>query len=162
MFREQSRLVRRAIRGALPRFSGGTGDRNPPKPPFSLVPSTARSLFGGTKRECGVESVGSVNSHALADKEQGNLRPKYAKRVPALRLGLFCKSLRRGTFHRRKVPKDRWGVSMRPSPLATPQAPEGCMHSAPRYISPIHNKKAPIRVLFFLFSAIMTTKCSRW
>ena len=37
-----------------------------------------------------------------------------------------------------------------------------CWHSAPRYISPIHNKKAPKRVLFFLFSAIMTTKCSRW
>ena len=117
---------------STPPFLGGLGGSQSPEPPFSLVPSTARSLFGGTKRECGVESVGSVNSHALADKEQGNLRPKYAKRVPALRLGLFCRSLRRGTFHRRKVPKDRWGVSMRPRPLTTPQSPEGCMLGAPR------------------------------
>ena len=49
-----------------------------------------------------------------------SVRTKYAKYIPTLRLNLFCRSLRRGTFHRRKVPKDRWGVSMRPRPLATP------------------------------------------
>ena len=60
------------------------------------------------------------------------VRTKYAKYIPTLRLNLFCRSLRRGTFHRRKVPKGRWGVSMRPRPLATPQAPEGSQQSAPR------------------------------
>ena len=35
------------------------------RPPFSLVPSTARSLFGGTKRECGVDTVGSYGHAAL-------------------------------------------------------------------------------------------------
>ena len=44
---------------------------------------------------------------------QREVRTKYAKRISALRTNLFCRSLRRGTFHRRKVPKDRWGVSMR-------------------------------------------------
>ena len=58
------------------------------------------------------------------------VRTKYEKRIPALRTNLFRRSLRRGTFHRRKVPKDHWGVSMRPRPLATPQAPEGYMLSA--------------------------------
>ena len=55
---------------STPPFLGGTGDRNPPKPPFSLVPSTARSLFGGTKRECGVGTVGSGRSHALTDRSK--------------------------------------------------------------------------------------------
>ena len=36
-----------------------------PRPPFSLVPSTARSLFGGSKRECGVDTVGSYGHAAL-------------------------------------------------------------------------------------------------
>ena len=36
-----------------------------PRPPFSLVPSTAHSLFGGTKRECGVGTVGSYGQAAL-------------------------------------------------------------------------------------------------
>ena len=36
-----------------------------PRPPFSLVPSTARSLFGGSKREGGVDTVGSYGHAAL-------------------------------------------------------------------------------------------------
>ena len=95
---------------STPPFLGGLGGSQSPEPPFSLVPSTARSLFGGTKRECGVESVGFVNSHAFAGKGRGNIRPKYVKRVPALRPNLFCRNLRRGTFHRRKVPTGRRGL----------------------------------------------------
>ena len=119
---------------STPPFLGGLGGSQSPEPPFSLVPSTARSLFGGTKRECGVGTVGSERYHALLGKRRGNPRLNYAKGVLTLHLGLFCRSLRRGTFHRRKVPKDRWGVSMRPRPLATPQAPEGSPQSAPRYV----------------------------
>ena len=112
----------------------GRANHSSAAPPtaFSLVPSTARSLFGGKKRECGVGTVGSERYHALLGKRRGNPRLNYAKGVRTLHLGLFCRSLRRGTFHRRKVPKDRWGVSMRPRPLATPQAPEGSPQSAPR------------------------------
>ena len=61
---------------------------------------------------------------------QRTIRPKYAKQIPSLHPNLFFRSLRRGTFHRRKVPKGRWGVSMRPRPLATPQAPEGSLLGA--------------------------------
>ena len=70
MFRRQSRPVHRAIRGALPRFSGVLGDRNPPSRLFLLYRGRSRSLFGGTKRECGVEAVGSGNYHALAGRSK--------------------------------------------------------------------------------------------
>jgi len=101
-------LEQASVRRTLSRGSGGgrTIPLRLPRPPFSFVPSTARFLFGGTKRKCGVEIVGSARCHALLGKGRENIRPKYAKRVPALRLVLCCRSLRRGTFHRRKVPKD--------------------------------------------------------
>ena len=51
-------------------FLGGLGGSQSPEPPFSLVPSTARSLFGGTKRECGVGTVGSGRCHALTDRSK--------------------------------------------------------------------------------------------
>jgi len=122
------------VRRTLSRgFGGGrTIPQRLPRPPFSFVPSTARFLFGGTKRKCGVGTVGSKSCHVHAGKGRGNIHLKYAKRIPALCTNLFRRRLRRGTFHRRKVPKDRWGVSMRPRPLATPQAPEGSQHRAPR------------------------------
>ena len=41
-----------------------------PRAVFSLVPSTARSLFDGSKRECGVGTVGFESCHALADSGQ--------------------------------------------------------------------------------------------
>ena len=40
-----------------------------------------------------------------------------------------------GTFVRAKVPKARWGVSMRPRPLATPQTPEGFPFGMPRHLA---------------------------
>ena len=51
---------------------GGAGEGEPfpcgsPWPPFSLVPSTARSLFGGAKRECGVGTVGSSEGVLMPD-----------------------------------------------------------------------------------------------
>ena len=55
---------------STPPFLGGLGGTQSPEPPFSLVPSTARSLFGGTKRECGVGTVGSGRSHALTDRSK--------------------------------------------------------------------------------------------
>ena len=55
---------------STPPFLGGLGGSQSPEPPFSLVPSTARSLFGGTKRECGVGTVGSERCHALADRSK--------------------------------------------------------------------------------------------
>ena len=97
------------VRRTLSRgFGGGrTIPLRLPRPPFSFVPSTARFLFGGTKRKCGVGTVGSKSCHAHADKGRGNIRLKYAKRIPALRLVHFCRTLRCGTFPRRKVPKGR-------------------------------------------------------
>ena len=41
-----------------------------PPAAFSFVPSTARFLFGGTKRKCGVGTVGSGKCHALTDRGQ--------------------------------------------------------------------------------------------
>ena len=55
---------------STPPFLGGLGGSQSPEPPFSLVPSTARSLFGGTKRERGVGTVGSGRCHTLADRSQ--------------------------------------------------------------------------------------------
>ena len=60
------------VRRTLSRgFGGGrTIPQRLPRPPFSFVPSTARFLFGGTKRKCGVGTVGSGQCHALTDRGQ--------------------------------------------------------------------------------------------
>ena len=62
-------MARSSVRRTLSRGSGGgrTVPLRLPRPPFSLVPSTARSLFGGTKRECGVGTVGSEIYHLIPD-----------------------------------------------------------------------------------------------
>ena len=52
-----------------------------PRPPFSLVPSTARSLFGGTKRECGVGTVGSYGHAPLTDRQYDTVGRRCA--IPA-------------------------------------------------------------------------------
>ena len=63
----QSTVRRTLSRG----FGGGrTIPQRLPRPPFSFVPSTARFLFGGTKRKCGVGTVGSKSCHALTDRGQ--------------------------------------------------------------------------------------------
>ena len=61
---------------STPPFLGGLGGSQSPEPSFSLVPSTARSLFDGSKRECGVGTVGSGNCHALTGRGYKNIRPK--------------------------------------------------------------------------------------
>ena len=122
-------LVHRVIRGALPRFSGVRGIEIPRNRFFSCTVNGTFSFWRDKKRmwgwNCGFRKMPRYDW-------QRAVRTKYVKRISALRTNLFCRSLRRGTFHRRKVPKDRWGVSMRPRPLATPQAPEGSQQSAPR------------------------------
>ena len=50
MFRRQSHLVHKAIRGALPRFSGDLGDRNPPSRPFLLY-RQRHVLFSAERKE---------------------------------------------------------------------------------------------------------------
>ena len=50
MFRWQSRPVHRAIRGALPRFLGVLGDRNPPSRPFLLY-RQRHVLFSAERKE---------------------------------------------------------------------------------------------------------------
>ena len=120
-------LVHRVIRGALPRFSGVRGIEIPRNRFFSCTVNGTFSFWRDKKRmwgwNCGFRKMPRYDW-------QRAVRTKYVKRISALRTNLFRRSLRRGTFHRRKVPKDRWGVSMRPRPLATPQAPEGCMPGA--------------------------------
>ena len=63
---EHSPPVSRGL-GARPK---GLASRRRPRAGFSLVPSTARSLFDGSKRECGVGTVGFESCHALADSGQ--------------------------------------------------------------------------------------------
>ena len=67
-----SRQAEISVRRTLSRgFGGGrTIPQRLPRPPFSFVPSTARFLFGGTKRKCGVETVGSGKCHALTGRGQ--------------------------------------------------------------------------------------------
>ena len=129
------------------RSAGGPGEcaitGQLPRPPFSLVPSTARSLFGGTKRECGVGTVGSYGQAALPgwhrrrrllgrdgaapqNCPQAALGPRWrsapGKPVSTAYIETYrqAKSGLNGTFDRAKVPKARWGVSKRPRPLTTP------------------------------------------
>ena len=55
MFRRQSYLVHRAIRGALPRFSGVLGDRNPPSRLFLLYRQRHILFLTGQKENVGLE-----------------------------------------------------------------------------------------------------------
>ena len=91
------------------RSAGGPGEcaitGQLPRPPFSLVPSTAHSLFGGTKRECGVDTVGSYGQAALT----GWHRRSYgALRHPGPRAA--CSGLHRS------VPADSFGALRPPGP----------------------------------------------
>ena len=65
---------------------------------------------------------------------QRSVRTKYAKQIPALRLSLFCRTLRCGTFPRRKVPKGRqegcFESPLLQLPATTPQSPEGSLLGA--------------------------------
>ena len=59
------------------RSAGGPGEGEPslsgsPGRPFLLYRGRSRSPFGGTKGECGVETVGSQNCHALAGRIRCN------------------------------------------------------------------------------------------
>ena len=103
------------------RSAGGPGEcaimGQLPRPPFSLVPSTARSLFGGTKRECGVETVGSYGQAALSDRQYDTVGRRCAisaQEPPAavgLETRLRAQPIPRVTFHRGKVTKARRGPS---------------------------------------------------
>ena len=88
-----------------------------PRPPFSLVPSTARSLFGGTKRECGVDTVVSYGQAALSGWKYGALRH--------LGLGAACGGLRRS------VPADSFGALRPPRTPLRDFPPRGSHQSAP-------------------------------
>ena len=55
MFRRQSRPVHRAIRGALPRFSGVLGDRNPPSRLFLLYRQRHVLFLTGQKENVGLK-----------------------------------------------------------------------------------------------------------
>ena len=55
MFRRQTRLVHRAIRGALPRFSGDLGDRNPLSRLFLLYRQRHVLFLTGQKENVGLE-----------------------------------------------------------------------------------------------------------
>ena len=86
---------------------------------FSLVPSTARSLFGGTKRECGVGTVGSEIYHLITGCGYFWLaeRPFLATRIPALRLDIGCRTLQERYFPAMESTQryGRRGVSNPPS-----------------------------------------------
>ena len=130
------------------RSAGGPGEcaitGQLPRPPFSLVPSTARSLFGGTKRECGIGTVGSYGQAALPGwhrRSCGALRhlgPRAAcggwpRNAPA-----GAAHHPRVTFHRGKVTKARRGPSPEgqeaPGPLSAQKTrqtgPAGGYHGA--------------------------------
>ena len=105
---------------------GGRGRANhtaaAPPAAFSFVPSTARFLFGGSKRKCGVGTVGSENRHLLTDCGYfGSLNARFSRHgylLYALRTALGpCGS---GTFQRWKVPKDTAGGVFRIPPPAPP------------------------------------------
>ena len=86
----------------------------------SLVPSTARSLFGGTKRECGVETVGSEIYHLMPDCEQAfdSLNARFSRHeCTALRFGIGFRTLRERYFPAMESTQryGRRGVSNPPS-----------------------------------------------
>ena len=93
----------------------------------SLVPSTARSLFGGTKRECGVETVGSEIYHLMPDCEQAfdSLNARFSRHeCTALRFGIGFRTLRERYFPAMESTQryGRRGVSNPPS-CTSPQRP---------------------------------------
>ena len=94
--------------------------------PFLLYRGRSRSLFGGTKRECGVGTVGSEIYHLITGCGYFWLaeRPFLATRIPALRLDTGCRTLRERYFPAMESTQryGRRGVSNPPS-CTSPQRP---------------------------------------
>ena len=105
---------------STPPFLGGLGGSQSPEPSFSLVPSTARSLFDGSKRECGVGTVGSGRCHALADRSKYKACGAVLSTTPQ---PCFCHLIRHGCA----VPPSPQGEGLllftRPLPKRQPPHP---------------------------------------
>ena len=105
------------VRQTLSRGSGGgrTIPLRLPRPPFSFVPSTARFLFGGSKRKCGVETVGSEKYHLMIGCERTivSLNARFSRHeCTASRLDNGCRTLRERYFWpAQKYPKTGVGAS---------------------------------------------------
>ena len=111
-----SRQAEISVRRTLSRgFGGGrTIPQRLPRPPFSFVPSTARFLFGGTKRKCGVGTVGSKSFHALTGR--GQYAPSTRNRYLLYALVFFVGPCGAVLSLVGKYPKDgKRGVSNPPS-----------------------------------------------
>ena len=147
-------LVHRVIRGALPRFSGVRGIEIPRNRFFSCTVNGTFSFWRDKKRmwgwNCGFRKMPRYDW-------QRAVRTKYVKRISALRTNLFCRSLRRGTFHRRKVPKTAGAFRCAPDPwrlLKRRRAACPVHFDKQKQIAkffPNTTKTAPFRVRFAVF-----------